>query len=226
MPAFRLGDEPVAISRYDVVGQDSETVPHFVRHVGLCGLQQHSVRKDDSAPVVHMGPPLAQTDEAIQSIGTAQLTVDEINEISVFVDERRSEYEASRRRSPMRQYVVHPHAVDVRSNDGTVICTRFSCAGFVIEAYNAIDILLVSVDSASLPTVDIETLVTAYPDLENRLRNSTRRRDVGLDGDGPWPVILVGYLFNSLRRSFEEIRTEAYAPQRGDEYFPATSDGN
>lgn len=219
MPACRLSDQPVSVGKFDVVGQDSETVPQFVRHVGLCGGGRAVLTPDDHIPLVHMGPPLVRSDGPIQSVGSAELTVDEINEISVFVDERISEYEADRRRGPF-QYVVHPHASDVRAADGTVICTRFSCVGFVLECYSAVEISVLSTDEAMLPPVDVDTLSTAYPDLESRLRNPAKRKLYGLHGDGPWPALLAGYLFNSLRRSVEEIRAEPFVPQAGDEYFP------
>ena len=222
MPAFRLSEQPVSVGKYDVFGQESGSVRHFVRHVGLCGEERNGHRANDAVALVHMGPPLSRDDGKVQSVGSAGLTVDEINEIGVFVDERSLEYEASRRRDPKQQYVVHPHAKPVTSADGTVVCTRFSCAGFVIEAYNAVEILLISDDEDALPKSDVEILVNAYPDLERYLR-SPARKVVGLEGDGPWPVVLAGYVINSLRRSMEEIRREPYPPKPGDAYFPANS---
>lgn len=221
MPAFRLSDQPVSVGRFDEFGQDSESVPQFVRHVGLCGEERNGLQANEAVALVHMGPPPSRADGFVQSIGSAGLTVDEINEIGVFVDERSSEYEASRRRDPKQQYVVHPHAKPVTSNDGTVICTRFSCAGFVIEAYNAVEIPLIPDDEDSFPKSDVETLVRADPDLERSLR-SPARKIVGLEGDGPWPVVLAGFVVNSLRRSVDEIRHEPDVPQTDDAYFPAT----
>jgi hypothetical protein len=221
MPAFRLSDQPVATGKFDVFGQDSASVAHFVRHVGLCGEDRNGHQAHEPLALVHMVPQLSLGDGQVQCVGSAGLTVDEINEIGVFVDERSSEYEASQRRDPKQQYVVHPHAKPVTSSDGTVICTQFSCAGFVIEAYNAVGIPLISDDEGVFPESDVETLVSAYPDLERYLRSPARKM-VGLEGDGPWPVVLAGHVINSLRRNVGRIRQEPYLPQSGDAFFPAT----
>lgn len=72
------------------------------------------------------------------------------------------------------------------------------------------------IDKEELPEVSRETLEAAYsevfrsPDLLNRF---------GLQGDGPWRVVLAGYVLHALDRSSDEIRTEPYLAQSGDELF-------
>ena len=87
---------------------------------------------------------------------------------------------------------------------------RFSCTGLAVECYLSVDIRLVNIDH--LPPVDVETLIPAYGSIvkDQRLRE---RLKIGLDGSGPWPVLLPGYLFHSLARHESEIRTEPYSPQ-------------
>ena len=219
MLAQRLGSEPVSIGKYDVAAQDSATTPHFVGHVGLADEQRDDVRWNSEISLVHMGPPLMRGPSGIpiHAMGQAGLTASQIRQIGVFVDEHLSEYEAERVRGP-RQYVVHPH---VREPDTDVPCRRFSCAGFVIEAYRDADLKLVVTEPSRLPRVDLETLTNAYSDVAHLLRIPARRSRFGLQGDGPWPVVLAGYVMNALNRTAEEIRDGPYTPASGDEYFPA-----
>jgi ribosomal protein L13E len=219
MPAQRLGSNPVAVRKCDVAGQDSATKRHFVRHVGLVNEERNDVRAGTQVPLVHMGPPLERQEAgiAVHAVATAGLTAGQIRQMGVFVDEHVSEYEAERLR-PDRQYVIHPH---VREPDDVVPCRRFSCAGFVIEAHGDAGIELLVTEPADLPPVNLDTLIYAYPDAASQLRSPTFRSRLGLEGDGPWPVVLVGYVLNSLSRTVDEIRRGPYTPVAGDEFFPA-----
>jgi hypothetical protein len=181
MPAVRLGGTAVAIRKYDVVGQDSVGKPGFVGHVGLAGENRDLFGPSDELLLVHMRPPLeiGASRHAIDCAGTAGLTIDEMRQIGLFIDEMESEYEAARLRSDRRrQYVIAPHVDPVSAPDGTVIYHRSSCAGFVIEAY-------------------------------------------GIPGEGPWPVVLAGYVINALVRPEEEIRRVPHTARLGDEFFPS-----
>jgi hypothetical protein len=219
MPAQRLGTQPVSIHKYDVAAQDSASTPHFVRHVGLADEQQHDVRSNSEISLAHMGPPLMRghSGNPVHVIGKAGLTASQIRQIGVFVDEHLSEYQAEKVRRH-KQYVIHPH---VREPDAEVPCRRFSCAGFVIEAYRDADLELLATATARLPSVDLDTLTNAYSELAGVLRSPTRRSRFGLEGDGPWPVVLAGYVMNALNRTVDEIRDGPYTPAPGDEYFPA-----
>jgi hypothetical protein len=219
MPAQRLGSQPVSIQKYDMAAQDSAAAPYFVRHVGLADEQRDDVRSNSEIRLVHMGPPLmrGQSGNPVHAIGEAGLTAGQIRQIGVFVDEHLSEYEAERVRGH-RQYVIHPH---VREPDADVPCRRFSCAGFVIEAYRDADLELLVAEPARLPSVDLETLTNAYSDLAHLLRSPARRSRFGLEGEGPWPVVLAGYVMDALNRTVEAIHDGPYTPASGDEYFPA-----
>jgi hypothetical protein len=166
--------------------------------------------------IVHMKPPLQSEDRfPIHAFGRADLQVGELRQIGVFIDEQASEYEADKIRRG-HQYTILPHC---KESDATCSVRRFSCAGFVIVAYSYAGIELVTTNTASLPVVSLEALIRAYPSFERNLKSTAERAKFGLIGDGPWPVILAGYIVNALNRSSEEIRREPYIPRVGDDYF-------
>jgi hypothetical protein len=167
--------------------------------------------------MLHMGPPLERKEGGvpIHARGTADLKVGEMRQIGVFVDEHLSEYEAENVRG-RQQYIIMPHC---REPDAGCSVRRFNCAGFVIEAYRYAGVDLVVTDTDSLPTISLETLSQAYPAAARILTNGNRRRQLGLEGDGPWPVVLAGYVMNALNRPADDIRHQPYQPQPKNEYF-------
>lgn len=222
MPAVRLGGTTIAIRKYDVVGQDSAGTPGFVGHVGLAGEFRDLFGRSDEVPLVHMRPPLeiGSSADTIDCAGTVGLTMEEMLQIGLFIDEMESEYLAARLRSDRRrQYVIAPNVQPVTAPDGTVIYHRYSCAGFVIESYREIGIPLLRTDAEGLPAVSLETLVRQYPDLETVLQNPRMREAYGIPGEGPWPVVLAGYVINALDRAEDEIRRVPHTPEGGDEFF-------
>ena len=223
MPAWRLDDQNCSIRRYDVAGQDSDSQPEFVRHVGLCEEDSDTMWLGSELVLSHMGPPLETGSEGnpIQSVGTVPITYDQQQQIRVFLDELSSEYEAQRAR-PKRQYIICPHAAPPNE---TIPFRRFNCAGFVIEAYRDAGIDLITTDDDSLPGVTLEVLVHAYPEHSQQLADDKLREFFGLPGDGPWPVVLAGYVMNSLGRSTEAINAGPHVPAEGDEFFPAQHPG-
>lgn len=170
-----------------------------------------------------MGPPLQHGSKRgpVQVIGTVPLTADEIQQISVFVDELLSEYEAHNARG-RGQYVVRPHVAEKRDSDGTVLYRRFNCAGFVIEAYREAGINLIETEDEKIPASSLQTLQHAYPHLAKYLHDISWREqeDINLPGEGPWPVVLPGYVLNALARQENVIRDEPYQAAQGDEYYP------
>lgn len=223
MPAQRLNHQPTTIRRFDVIGQDSEGVAHFVRHLGLSSERREQFGPRETISLTHMGPPLQNESPGglVHVIGTVPLTADEIQQINVFVDELLSEYEAHNARN-QSQYIIRPHVWPERESDGTVLFLRFNCAGFVIEAYSEAGITLVLTRDDEIPVVDLDTLVNAYPDWTRALQNPKIRNRYNLPGDGPWPVMLPGYVLNALERPEGEIRAGIpYRAASGDEYYPS-----
>jgi hypothetical protein len=221
MPAQRLGNLATSLSKYDVVAQDADSHASFIRHVGLADQDRSRVSLNASVDVAHMGPPLERIQGrfAVHACGSAGLSASDIRQISVFVDEHLSEYEAEKVRGK-RQYVIVPHC---REPDESCSVRRFNCAGFVIEAYRYAGIDLLTTDAPSLPQISLEDLFRTYPDREGQLRHPKLREKFGLEGDGPWPVVMAGYVMNSLDRPAEEIRARPYTPKEGDAFFPPSA---
>lgn len=111
MPARRLDSSPITLNRFDVVGLDSDTVPTFVRHVGLSSTSVGDVDKGSVVAWTPMGPPLEQNSDPglpVHVCGTVALTPNELRQIQLFVNEIVSE-QLSAQRAATNQYVVRLH---------------------------------------------------------------------------------------------------------------------
>jgi hypothetical protein len=216
MPASRLQGAAISLRQYDIVGQDAETGEGFVRHVGLSNKDGDISPENPDIDLVHMGPPLAADSQRVDLVAQVDLTADEQYQIGVFVEERTGEYQAAKTRRK-GQYVIHPH---VRRPDRDTPFFRFSCAGFVIEAYRDAGVDLLVTGTEELPEISLGTLVEAYPDQAESLRRPRRRAAFGLEDEPPWRVVLAGYVINACNRRSDVIRADRYLPQPGDEFFP------
>lgn len=230
MPAQRLTAQGSPISRSDVVAFDAEGVRYFLRHTALASHGHQSVTTGDNVSVNHMGPPLERDGQCrVDASGTAELNDNELNAIELFIDEHDLERQAQMERQRSEgdkfpEYIIHPHTD--YSPDGSF--RRFSCTGYVVEAYGNDGAGIDLIDIAAVPEVDLRMIYRANPDLERleanpplRKRMGIRsRQDLGLKGDGPWPVLLPGYVLHSLARNTDAIREEPYSPNAGDECFP------
>ena len=220
MPAQRLTDKPVPVAKFDVLGEDSTSLPQFVCHVGLAIETHQQLCVGDQAAIRHMGPLENPGSLQAHSVGSASLTVDEANQIQLYLDEIECEYAAAPQRPSLRQqYVVHPHVKPWTAKDGTVLWLRFSCVGLVIESYREADIVLVTEEG--LESVGPDLLDAAYPRLApiQKLSPSVRT-SLGIPGDGPWTVMLPGYVLHAQDRNEEDIRRTPYKPKGGDARFP------
>jgi hypothetical protein len=222
MPARRLGAEPLPVEKFDVLGLDAQNSPEFIGHVGLAEHENSRVSVGLAFAMVHMGPPLGTgvPPGTLTSIGTVSLTADEILQIRLFVDNLEGEYKAANVRDASGQYCIAPHVRPRVSNDRTVICFQFNCGGFVLESYRFANIDLLQTDPAMLPPVPLDVLIRQYPTFEQVLRYPRFRERMGIPGDGPWPVVLAGYVINALNRPEPEIRAIPYRANEGDEFFP------
>jgi hypothetical protein len=159
------------------------------------------------------------------AVGSAELTVDEEWKIKTFLDRQENEHapiQELRGRALLRaipqMYCIFPHAVPLREADDRYTRTRYSCAGLVIEAYCAARIVLLEL--ASLPMVSMDLVRGAYPgEVALMDRGAIVASALGLDGDGPWPIVLCGYLFHALGRDVTTLRESPYAPREGDWVF-------
>jgi hypothetical protein len=221
MPAWRLNGMVVKVQKYDVASMDSESVPQFVGHVGLSNDGPKELGKDKEAPclsMVHMMPPLRDNRHlwAIHAVGTANLSEGQVLQIKILCQRQQQEYEAQKVRGKA-QYVIRPH---VKAPDGEHPFHRYSCAGFVIEAYRWAGIELITLSDAALPKVSLATLKLAYRFYEKELDDPALRAEYGLEGAEPWPVVLAGHVMNALNRSASDVRRAPYQPSDGDEFFP------
>lgn len=225
MPSYRVSGTTLALSRFEVVGQDGAEMG-FIGHAGL--VEAAGSHDAASVPVLDMGPPLHGHDVAGQVrgdvVGSAALTDDELRKIKTFVDRHANEHamfsQISRTQlmqMAFQMYCVLPHASPLSENDGRYARTRFSCSGFVLEACKRARIRLL--DLNALPMVDMAIIAGAYPQIRLLERGMTSAEDLGLRGDGPWPILLCGYLFHALNREADVIRQEMYTPDIMDRYF-------
>ena len=224
MPATRLRDQPIRLHTFDVVGQDSDTLAEFICHIGLAADDRPTHSPADPLRITDMGPPLtiARDGGQIHTHGAVPLTEDERLQIRLFIDEHRREYEAQSV-GRQAQYCIRPHSQAYRRQDAdkTVQFRRFSCAGFVIEAYADAGVDLLVTEESRLPPVTLDLVCAAYPDFAEQLRIPHIRARLNLSGEGGWPIVLPAYLLNALHnRSRDAILNEPYLPQVGDEYFP------
>ena len=226
MPSYRVAESTLSLSIYDVVGEDGDEAG-FIGHTGLA----ESAGSQDAVaiPVLDMGPPLhGQGDVGhLQAsvVGNAVLTYDEVQKIKTFIDRHANEHLVFQQvsatqliRAAPQMYCVRPHAAPLFEDDKRYTRTRFSCAGFVYEAYKKARIILL--DTNSLPEVDLAVIRLGYPN-EVRLMENERisSEDLGLEGSGPWPVLLCGYLFYALNRNAADIRNQLYTPNIAHRFF-------
>lgn len=231
MPSFRVERSSVSILMYDVVGKDGD-LPRFIDHAGLA--DAYLTFQTDAVAIIDMGPPLhgpgAAKSIRASAVGCAELD-DETQKIRTFVDLHAGEH-ASLSQLNQRQivqrapemYRIYPPAEPHCEDDGRYVRTRFRCAGFVLEAYNFARITLL--DPGVLPAVGMDVLASAYP-IQIRLLDSgmVAGEALGLSGNGPWPLLLCGYLFHSLARTAIEIREQPYSPTIEDRFFTHEDEG-
>ncbi len=241
MPAYRLLAGSTDIGQYDVIGVDSESEAEFIRHVALSAIAVPGYNPTNSLTVTHMGPPFGVGDKSpAHAVGVLPLNEDEQESIRLFINELRIEYLAAVERLRGRyrdsgkatryvelaQYCIHPHSSPFSRliGDGTVQLRQFSCAGFIIEAYQEAGIDLLITDETRLPTIDIDMLCAAYSDYATELRDPDFREKKNLQNDGPWPVVLAGYLINALasvdQAAANPRSSLPYQPLPGDGFFP------
>jgi len=161
-----------------------------------------------------MRPPLKQGDAiTVHVAGHIPLTNDERKQVEAWVEKVTDESPISWR----NQYVIHPPWKDeYDSNTGVRRYRRYSCAGFVLDGHRQVNIELLDIDEDVLPAVDRQTIISAYPEAE---RHPDLLLCWGLEGNGPWKVVLAGYVLHALNRPTNQIRQEPFRVKEGDEQF-------
>lgn len=220
MPSIKVNGPTVSPNQFDIIGTGSEDTG-FIQHTGLAstGGSQNA----GAVRVCEMGPPLRNTGQmAAHALGTANLTDDEVRKIKSFIDRYQGEHlEMQHIRLTPKQipamYCIAPHAVALQDRNGRYVRMRFSCAGFVYEAYKSAGIKIVN--EQHFPAAPLAMIQQAYPTFAGLLTNQALRESLGLEGAGPWPVLLCGYLFHALNRNPQQIRQTPHITQSGEECF-------
>lgn len=203
------------MTEFDVLGQDNGR-PNFIRHLGLASVPGSEERVRVS--VYEMGPPLQASGFISADVqATATLNDDESRKIRSFIDQHQGEHEA-RRLGTFGGYCVFPHVREEFEDDGTYLYSRFSCAGFVVEAYRFAGIDLI--DLETVPSADLDAVAEAYPDYRERLADERWQKRLGIEEGFPVPIVFCGYVIHSLNRTPEQIRAAKYAPVVANATFP------
>lgn len=219
MPSFDLSQGSQSLTRYDVVGQHSGVVPFFIEHVGLSKREVSDVSLGGAVDVAHMGPPL-DTGGVMRAhaVGRIPLANDEIKQVEVWIEEVADEY-SDEKVHGRRQFCYLSPWEDVPDDNTNVRrYRRYSCAGFVIDAYSQVHVKLFDFENGVWPDVDKGMLQLAYPGA-SPVRASHRRSKI--QGSGPQRIVPAGYVLHALDRPSELIRREPYQAQSGDELFPS-----
>ena len=238
MPAKKLPSGQATASEtapaFSIVGMYSDPVDEeFVRHVAI--LAENSVLEwKQPATVWYMGPPLVAGERSkktpradlqipVHVVGSVPLDLDDREGIADWLEEVDKEPPPD---NPFRRYIVRPHCDFYNAPEtGRPLCRQFSCAGFVLECYRYIGVDLVNTKERDLPDVDFSMLVKAYPEIEREgvlARREITFDNLGIPGDGPWRIVLAGYIFHAL----DQIRgadpsSRTHTPQSVNEaYFP------
>jgi hypothetical protein len=196
-----------AARRLAIVGVYAGESSQFVRHAALLR-EAANLRSASEVAVWHMGPPVSLSTGSPQwcrceLIGQIELSNEEIEAIDDWIASVSTQYTGFPI-LPFQQYVVAPHMVWVKSEEGRPLRQRFSCVGYVIEAYRSAEIDLVDVTVSQLPLVDRSVCENIYPQLAELLDKPELAERLGIvqemPATGPLPVLLPGYLFHSTRR--------------------------
>lgn len=227
MPAKDLATDPCDLARYDVLAQRAPA-SRFIRHLALIEQDHPGAGGGVRVPATHMSPPFRIGEDLdVDAMGSVPLSRDETRAMETWISGMNDEYSRQSFSDDGEQYTAHPAWEDVRSgaNQGVVRYRRYSCAGFVVDAYREVGIALLPMardrhgthlDESRLPLVSRATVArnypaaTRYPELLERW---------GLRGPGPWPVLLPGYVLHALDRAESEIRSGPYTPAEGDAEF-------
>lgn len=217
MASQRAVAPQVRVDTFDLVGSDGN-VHGFVQHAGIAA--QAGIFPRDAVDAIDMAPPLRMPGQMpVDVTGSASLSDDDVRIIQDFIDRHALEHEIVRHLRPTEiirraaeMYTILPHAAPLKESNGKSPRTRFSCGGFALEAYRRAGVRLV--DPETLPRVTLDDLKVAYPAFRKRLENPDFRSSMGLGGEGPWPILLCGYLFHALNRDTSLLRTAYLAVQK------------
>lgn len=214
MPVHRTAHQSCAITRHALIGVH-RLGTDFVSHVGLASGESR-LKSRGSVPVIHVRPPLRFGDSIrADLVGMAELTAQQREGLQRWLERTESERGTTGldALSAWDEYVVCPPWDEVTDAQGRRLYRRFSCSGFVACAYlEGAGVALVDLDA--LPAVPWGILQPIYA--PRGTLEPLARAEMGLAGEGPWAVLLPGYLFHAVARG---VLTRPYRAEAGNERF-------
>jgi hypothetical protein len=207
MPTFDLRiSAPVDVLECDVIAERTSV---HVSHVALALERHNAVPLGGEMHTIHMKPPL-ESDRSVAAhvVGRLDLSNAQKRDIHDWIDDQTKALAAV---SKLRQYYLLRNDASDRSS-ARESRRRFSCATFIQDCFReSIEVELVN--EAALPATDRETLVRIWSQ-----RMVDLGRHYGLEGEGPWPVLLPAHILHALDR---DVPGESpYRPRDDDWDFP------
>ena len=210
---------------FHIIG--SKSTSGHIGHVGLLAASR-DLSYNEQIEVFDSGPPLrigqkpnegdlpAVGGMPANAIGWIEdLTLDESIDLRLWIEDARTRIGPDR----YGNYRVDPPYQERRdTSTNRIINICYSCVGFVIRCYEeGVAIVLLDTDPAYLPGVSKDLVQEIYENVLDRILHPRARADIGLPGEGPWPIVLAGYVFHALNRTSGEVRSRPYRVQSVDE---------
>lgn len=229
MPIADVSRDSPAVLAGDVFFQVEGDTP-YVFHTGLCWAEE-SGPLTNLIPfeVVHICAGIVCEHVRADVIGNIKLNANERKQIRAFVNRHLGEQKTFRKYAKERGlenagnllFTIHPHAVEPQE---TVSAWRFSCSGLVMNALQFIGIVLVDLEHGEFPTKSWQAVATFDPYGQADLHREENREYLIQGDQDNIPVLLAGYLLQSLARTDAEIREQPYQAREGDEFYPSRAD--
>jgi len=214
MTAISLG--ATRALQYSVVGQDASDNGD-VKHVGILS-NDEDLQRHQQVLVFEMVPPKHRVGTPngrmlAHAVGYLNLAPEERRKFMHWLDDLKT-------RSVVCTYHVLPSRRDTIDSSGRGQYTEYSCAGFVATGYREGAGVSLVVEEGALPAVDRalteqiwERPFMNYP----KEQRDAKMKQYGLSGEGPWQVLLPGYLLHALNQARSAL---PYTPGQSDWKFP------
>lgn len=227
MNVLYLSEQPVSIEKYDVCGiHQNYCERNLVTHLGLSGSDNINKIVSDNLNLFHMKPPYAHDAPLKNAVtffveASKYLTDAQKKNLDRFLITCKQELAESSINSA--HYIIYPCFI---VEDVPIKTRRYSCAGFVIQAFKKMDFELIDLNDSSIPRYDLNGIIQRHPAGPLLRRNSSISNQYGLAPEGSsWPIIFPGYVVRAvlhwiLQKQAGDMSCELYHPQSGDEYLP------
>ena len=234
MPSWRLTSIQEMAPQHAIVAMDSDATKDVepapgtgrgrgVQHVGVLA-NETRVCADALVAVFHMQPPVGHGPMPAHAVGVAaSLDPARLEDIAVWLATVQTEMAgpgaampAGTRRQKIlhlfRDYIVRPAvkwAADKQTRRKRYL--GFSCSGFVAECYAEGAGLPLVVPEENLPEVHMADLRKVWGRLLALVPADDPDRwlaERGLDGPGPWPILLPAYLLHAMNEGVLPYRPD------------------